>query len=148
MLHDLLCFLPKPVWCNSFREKPSLQTPKVREQGSEHLMELWVSLFIAGQLDQMAFKGSFQLKSFYDSMTKRSMACTANVAYHATLLPTITPMGCQQAGSCLMHQHVHIWEEWHGIFLSQHPQGPFPNTHGAAPFALQTSITPSLPCMA
>ena len=29
--------------------------------GSEHLMELWVSLLIAGQLHQMAFKGPFQL---------------------------------------------------------------------------------------
>ena len=35
--------------------------------GSELLMELWVSLFIGGQLDQMAFKGPFQLKQFYDS---------------------------------------------------------------------------------
>ena len=30
--------------------------------GSEHLMELWVSLFIAGELDWVAFKGLFQLK--------------------------------------------------------------------------------------
>ena len=30
-------------------------------------MELWVSLFIAGELDWMAFKGLFQLKEFYDS---------------------------------------------------------------------------------
>ena len=37
-------------------------------QGSEHLMELWVSLFIAGPLDQMAFKGPFHLKLFSDSM--------------------------------------------------------------------------------
>ena len=36
-------------------------------QGSEHLMELQVSLFIAGELDQMEFKGPFQLKRFYDS---------------------------------------------------------------------------------
>jgi len=28
-------------------------------QGSEHLMELWVSLLTAGDLDQVAFKGSF-----------------------------------------------------------------------------------------
>jgi len=27
-------------------------------------MELWVSLFIAGELDQMTFKGPFQLKPF------------------------------------------------------------------------------------
>ena len=31
-------------------------------------MELWVSLFIAGELDQMAFNGPFQLKPFYDSL--------------------------------------------------------------------------------
>ena len=29
-------------------------------------MELWVSLFIAEELDQTAFKGPFQLKPFYD----------------------------------------------------------------------------------
>ena len=27
--------------------------------GSEHLMELWVSLFIAEELDKVTFKGSF-----------------------------------------------------------------------------------------
>ena len=36
-------------------------------RGSEHLVELWVLLFIAGEWDQMAFKGPFQLKQFYDS---------------------------------------------------------------------------------
>jgi len=36
--------------------------------GSEHLMELWVSVFTVGDLDQMAFKGPFQLKSFFDSL--------------------------------------------------------------------------------
>ena len=35
--------------------------------GSEHLMELWVFLLLAGELDQMAFKGPFQLKQLYDS---------------------------------------------------------------------------------
>jgi len=30
--------------------------------GCEHLMELWVSLFIAGESYQMGFKGYFQLK--------------------------------------------------------------------------------------
>jgi len=34
--------------------------------GFEHLMELWVSLFIAGEMDQMAFKDLFQLKQLYD----------------------------------------------------------------------------------
>jgi len=36
--------------------------------GSDHLMELWLSLFVAGELNQMAFKGLFQLKQCYDSM--------------------------------------------------------------------------------
>ena len=31
-------------------------------------MELWVSLLTAGELDQMSFKGPFQLKQFYDAM--------------------------------------------------------------------------------
>lgn len=35
-------------------------------QGSEHLMQLQASLFIAGEL-QMIFKGSFQLKRYYDT---------------------------------------------------------------------------------
>ena len=47
--------------------------------GSEHLMELWVSPFTAGGLDQMAFKGPFQLiptiQSFYDS----TLLCTSPV---------------------------------------------------------------------
>ena len=36
--------------------------------GSEHLMEMWVSLCIAGAWDQMAFKGPFQLKPVCDSI--------------------------------------------------------------------------------
>jgi len=32
------------------------------EWSSEHLMKLWVSLFIVGGLDWMAFKGPFRLK--------------------------------------------------------------------------------------
>ena len=30
------------------------------------LIELWASPFIAGELDQMAFKDPFQLKQFYE----------------------------------------------------------------------------------
>ena len=41
------------------------------ELGKEHLVELWVSLFIVGWLVQMAFKSSFQLKRFYDSVILR-----------------------------------------------------------------------------
>ena len=37
-------------------------------RGSEHLIELRVSLFAAGGLDQMAFKGPFQLRRFYNSL--------------------------------------------------------------------------------
>jgi len=36
--------------------------------GSEHLMELQVSLFTAGKLDQMASNDPFQLRQFYSSM--------------------------------------------------------------------------------
>ena len=42
-------------------------------QGSEHLMELWVSLCIARDLDQMAFKGPFQLKQFDDDDDSTSL---------------------------------------------------------------------------
>ena len=41
--------------------------------GSEHLMELWVFLFVAEELDQVAFKGPFQLQAFCDSIL-----CSAN----------------------------------------------------------------------
>ena len=44
---------------------PSLETAKVMGRGSEHLMELWVSLFIVGMLDEMAFKSSFQLTTLW-----------------------------------------------------------------------------------
>jgi len=37
-------------------------------------MELRVSLFIAGELDQMAFKDPFQLKPFCDSVVWASAA--------------------------------------------------------------------------
>jgi len=35
--------------------------------GSEHLMELWLSLFIAGELDYMTLKGPPQFKQSYDN---------------------------------------------------------------------------------
>jgi len=37
-------------------------------------VELWVFLFIGGELDQMAFKVPFQLKSFYDSVIPTTLA--------------------------------------------------------------------------
>ena len=46
----------------------SLETSKVRLDGAlSNLINLQVSLFIAGELDWMAFKGPFQLKLFFDS---------------------------------------------------------------------------------
>jgi len=36
--------------------------PREAVQTSKHLMELQVSLFITGELDQMTFHGPFQLK--------------------------------------------------------------------------------------
>jgi len=45
----------------------SLKTLKVRTDGALR-MELYVSLLTAGELDQMAFKGPFQLKRLPDSM--------------------------------------------------------------------------------
>ena len=42
-------------------------------QGSEHLVELWVSLLIARRLDQMVFKSPFQLKQAYDSRSTGSV---------------------------------------------------------------------------
>lgn len=39
---------------------------RLTAQGSEHLMQLQASLFIAGEL-KMIFKGAFQLKCYYDT---------------------------------------------------------------------------------
>ena len=50
-------------------DAPFTQTFKIKLDGVlRTLTELWMSLFIAGGLDQMAFRGPFQLKRFCDSM--------------------------------------------------------------------------------
>ena len=49
--------LPRELWV----PHPCRQ-PRSGWMGSEHLMELWVSLFTAGGLDQLAFKVPFQLQ--------------------------------------------------------------------------------------
>ena len=42
---------------------PSMETPRVRlDRAPKQLMKHEVSLFIAGELDWMAFKGPFQLR--------------------------------------------------------------------------------------
>ena len=44
-------------------DAPSLQTPNVRlDRALSNLLYLWVSLFIAQQLDWVTSKGLFQLK--------------------------------------------------------------------------------------
>ncbi len=44
-------------------DDPSLETLKIKpDKALSNLIELKVSLFIAGGLDQMTFKGPFQLK--------------------------------------------------------------------------------------
>jgi len=44
-------------------DAPSLETLMVRLDGAlSNLIYLWVSLFTAGELDQMAFKGLYRLK--------------------------------------------------------------------------------------
>ena len=51
----------------------SLETSKVRLDGAlSNLINLQVSLFIAGELDWMTFKHPFQLGLFYDSMKSKS----------------------------------------------------------------------------
>ena len=39
--------------------------PRSGWMGSENPMELWVSLYVVGGLDQVVCEGSFQLKRFY-----------------------------------------------------------------------------------
>ena len=44
-------------------DDPSLETHKIRLDGAlSPQIKLWVSLFIAGELDYMAFKGPLQLQ--------------------------------------------------------------------------------------
>ena len=63
-------------------------------QSSEHLMELWVFLFIAGELDQMAFKCPFQLKCFMNLKQdiKRRTSCKSDTSKGPSLanVPDIT----------------------------------------------------------
>ena len=42
-------------------------------------MELWVSLFVAGELDQMAFKGPFRVIRLYDSKGDIDMATASPI---------------------------------------------------------------------
>lgn len=50
------------VWSNTVTASAEGQGP-----GSEHLMELYMSLFSAVELDWVTFKGPFQLQRFYDT---------------------------------------------------------------------------------
>ena len=57
----------------------SLETLKVRlDRALSNLIYLWVSLFTAGGLDQMAFKGPFQLRGFCDSLKNGSGECVGS----------------------------------------------------------------------
>ena len=57
-------------------DAPSLETPEVRLDGAlSNLIYLWVSLFTARGLDQMAFKGPFQLKRFCAQKKETSSIC-------------------------------------------------------------------------
>lgn len=59
------------TWTQRGGDALSLETVKVRlDQGSEHLMELSVSLFTAEELHQTALKGPFLFKQFCDSNTE------------------------------------------------------------------------------
>lgn len=53
-------------------DAPSLESFKVRlDKALNNLTQLQMSLFVAGELDQMIFKGSFPLNQFYNSMILR-----------------------------------------------------------------------------
>jgi len=54
-------------------------------------MELWVSLFTAGELDQMAFKGPFQLKRFYASRCGKGKKAPAHTKNGNETLPKLIP---------------------------------------------------------
>ncbi|KAK4818443.1 hypothetical protein QYF61_013130, partial [Mycteria americana] len=64
-------------------DAPSLETFKVRLDGAlSNLIQLKMSLLIAGGLDYMTFKGPFQPRLFYDSMidTENEGCCGAAVS--------------------------------------------------------------------
>ena len=45
-------------------------------------MELWVPMFIAGELDQMALKGPFQIKPFYETSQEQGKLIVKNFDKH------------------------------------------------------------------
>ena len=58
-------------------DAPSLEAFKARLDGAlSNLIQLKMSLLIAGELDQRTFQGVFQPKAFYDSMTSPQPAVT------------------------------------------------------------------------
>jgi len=63
---------------------------KVRLDRIVHLMELLESPFIAGELDQMTFKGPFPLKQFHDS--KFSNSVITLVVLHGALSDFSIPL--------------------------------------------------------
>lgn len=75
--YTLLCEAqssPRPQGCSPAAWENISDTVMVvphprRLHPAEHLMELWVTLFSAEQWDQLTFKGFFQLKGFYGSVS-------------------------------------------------------------------------------
>ena len=61
--------------------------------GSEYLMELWVSLFIAGELGQMAIKAFLQLNWFSDSLQEKSVLLTLENTIHKKIQKKIALNG-------------------------------------------------------
>ena len=58
-------------------------------------MELWVSLLIAGGLDQMAFKGPFRLKGFCESMNTELLLIGCELTAQPQLSqPALQKMPC------------------------------------------------------
>lgn len=45
-------------------------------------MELWVPMFMAGELDQMALKGPFQMKRFYETSQEQGKLIVKNFDKH------------------------------------------------------------------
>ena len=54
-------------------------------RGSEHLMELWVSLFTARELDWMTFNSPFQLKRLCDFINLQTIGGPLPKLYHPLL---------------------------------------------------------------
>lgn len=122
ILNTVKSFTVRVVWhwnrlSRDIMDDLSLDTFKVRlDQALNHLMQLQMSLFIAGELDQMTFTGAFQLSGFYDSVSQKLAQCfTCTKQRTNNTLATL--LGIQPFASILQKKQHYREPDREGKFL-------------------------------